>query len=86
MKIEESDAHGKNTSSPRDESLEPDSNVTVERESHPPKHPSLSCLTEEGMQSFHWGGELQGYNTTGTRYPTSTRTPSKETKFRGKTH
>jgi hypothetical protein len=33
-----------------DESLEPDSKVTVKRDAHPEKHFSPSVSTEEGMQ------------------------------------
>jgi hypothetical protein len=50
MQIDESDEQEKNDNSAIDESLEPDSNVTVERELHPEKHPVPRLSTQEGMQ------------------------------------
>jgi hypothetical protein len=50
MQIDESDEHNKNADSSTDESFEPDSNVTVERDRHPEKQFVLSCSTEEGMR------------------------------------
>jgi hypothetical protein len=50
MQIDESDEQHRNADSSIDESLAPDSNVTVERDSHSLKHQLLSCSTEEGMQ------------------------------------
>jgi hypothetical protein len=47
---DESDAHEQNTSSPIDESLELDSNLTAERESHPKKHWLPTSSTEDGME------------------------------------
>jgi hypothetical protein len=49
MQIEESDEHSQNARASMDESFEPDSNVTVERDSQSEKHSSPSCSTEEGM-------------------------------------
>jgi hypothetical protein len=50
MQIDESDEQRKNANFVTDESLEPDSNVTVERDWQSPKHPLLSFSTDEGMQ------------------------------------
>jgi hypothetical protein len=50
MQIDESDEHPENTSGSIDESLEPDSNVTVERDSHAEKQLLESLSTEAGMQ------------------------------------
>jgi hypothetical protein len=50
MQIDESDEHLQNADSSICESREPDSNVTVERDSHPEKHSLSSFSTEEGMQ------------------------------------
>jgi hypothetical protein len=50
MQIDESDEHKENADSPIDESLEPDLNVTVERDLHSKKHIVPSFSTEEGMQ------------------------------------
>jgi hypothetical protein len=50
MQIDETDEQFQNADSANDESLEPDSIVTVERELHPSKQFSPSISTEEGMQ------------------------------------
>jgi hypothetical protein len=50
MKIDESDEQKENADSAIDESFEPDSNVTIERDSHPKKQDLPSILTEEGMK------------------------------------
>jgi hypothetical protein len=50
MQIDESDEQYENEDSSIDESLEPDSNVTVERDSHREKHCLPSFSTDEGMQ------------------------------------
>jgi hypothetical protein len=50
MQIDESDEQKKNARSLIDESCEPDSNVTVEREWHMEKQCPPSFSTEEGMQ------------------------------------
>jgi hypothetical protein len=50
MQIDESDEHERKASGLISESLEPDSNVTVERDLHPQKHHWPSFSTEEGMQ------------------------------------
>jgi hypothetical protein len=50
MQIDESDEQDKKADSSIDESFEPDSNVTVERDSHPEKQLLPSFSTEEGMQ------------------------------------
>jgi hypothetical protein len=50
MEIDESDEHPANISSSTDESLEADSNVTVEREEHPLKHTLQSRSTNDGMK------------------------------------
>jgi hypothetical protein len=49
MQIDESDEQPRNAESAIDESFEPDSNVTLERDSHSQKHLSPSISTEEGM-------------------------------------
>jgi hypothetical protein len=50
MQIDESDEHFKSAESSIDESLEPDSNVAVERDRHPEKQFLQRFSTEEGMQ------------------------------------
>jgi hypothetical protein len=50
MQIDESDEHKKNANPPIDESLEFDSNVTVEREWHSRKQSFPSVSTDEGRQ------------------------------------
>jgi hypothetical protein len=50
IQIDESEKQPLNADSARDESLERDSNVTVERDSHPKKHSLPRLSTEEGMQ------------------------------------
>jgi hypothetical protein len=50
MQIDESDEQYENADPSIDDSLEPDSNVTVERDSHTQKHPLPSFSTDEGMQ------------------------------------
>jgi hypothetical protein len=50
MQIDESDEQLRNADPSIDERFEPDSNVTVERDSHPQKEPLPSVSTEEGMQ------------------------------------
>jgi hypothetical protein len=50
MQIDESDEHSWNAASAINESWEPDSNVTVERDPHPEKQPMPRLSTEEGMQ------------------------------------
>jgi hypothetical protein len=50
MQIDERDEQSKNTSSSINESREPDSNVTVERDSQPAKAISPRVSTAEGMQ------------------------------------
>jgi hypothetical protein len=50
MQIDESHGQPQNADSSIDESLERDSNVTVERDLHPLKHVLPSFSTEEGMQ------------------------------------
>jgi hypothetical protein len=50
MQIDESDEQYRNADSSMDESLEPDSNVTVERESHSEKQVLPRLSTDEGMQ------------------------------------
>jgi hypothetical protein len=50
MQIDESDEHSGNAYSSIDESLEPDSNVTVERDPQSLKHCLPRFSTEEGMQ------------------------------------
>jgi hypothetical protein len=50
MQIDESDEQPRNARSSIDKSLEPDSNVTVERDSHRVKQCLPRLLTEEGMQ------------------------------------
>jgi hypothetical protein len=47
--MEESEQQLKNAPTPIDESFEPDSNETVERDRHPRKHISPSVVTENGM-------------------------------------
>jgi hypothetical protein len=51
MQIDESDEHSQNADSSIDESFEPDSNATLERDSHSEKHSLPICLTEEGMKT-----------------------------------
>jgi hypothetical protein len=50
MEIDERDGHSANTLSSIHESLEPDANMTVEREEHPTKHISQSRSTDDGMK------------------------------------
>jgi hypothetical protein len=50
MQIDESDEQYKNADSSMNESLEPDSNVTAERDLHPWKQSGPSLSTEDGMQ------------------------------------
>jgi hypothetical protein len=50
MQIDESDEQPENADSAIDESLEPDSNVTVERDLHLEKHHLPRLSTEEGMK------------------------------------
>jgi hypothetical protein len=50
MQIDESDEHFQNANSSIDKSLEPDSNVTVERDLHPEKQFRRTVTVEEGMQ------------------------------------
>jgi hypothetical protein len=59
MQIDESDEHPENADSSIDESLEPDSNVTVERDSHPQKHLKSSLSTEDGMQIDESDGQYK---------------------------
>jgi hypothetical protein len=75
-----------------DESLEPDSNVTVERDPHLEKHDPPRLSTLEGMQIDESDEQSQNADCPRARAApsrltsrTSTRTPSSETKFRGKT-
>jgi hypothetical protein len=49
-KIDESDEHFRNAELPIDSNLEFDSNVTVERDWHAPKHVSQSCSTDDGTK------------------------------------
>jgi hypothetical protein len=49
MQIDESDGHEENAYSSIEESWEPDSNVTVERDLHSLKQSLPSLSTEEGM-------------------------------------
>jgi hypothetical protein len=48
--IDESDEHSENANRPTHESVEPDSNVTVERDGHRAKDSLPRVLTEEGRQ------------------------------------
>jgi hypothetical protein len=50
MQIDESDAQSENAFSSIDESLEPDSNVTAERERQSPKHSLPRLSRREGRQ------------------------------------
>jgi hypothetical protein len=50
MQIDESDEQDQKADSSIDESREPDSNVTLERDLHPWKQYLPSFSTEEGMQ------------------------------------
>jgi hypothetical protein len=50
MQIDESDEQPQNADCSMDESLESDSNVTVERDLHPMKQVSPTLSTDEGMQ------------------------------------
>jgi hypothetical protein len=50
MQIDESDEQNQNADLSMNESLETDSNVSVERDLQPKKHVSPSTSTEEGMQ------------------------------------
>jgi hypothetical protein len=50
MQNDESDEHSQNANSAIDESWEPDSNVTVERDPHSKKQFSPVLSIEEGMQ------------------------------------
>jgi hypothetical protein len=50
MQIDESDEQSENAHSGRDESREPDSNVTIERDSHPRKQSLPSISTDEGLK------------------------------------
>jgi hypothetical protein len=50
MQIDESDEHHEKADLPIHETLQPDSNVTVDRELHPRKHLGPRFLTDEGMQ------------------------------------
>jgi hypothetical protein len=50
MKIDESDEQDSNANCPIRESLEPDSNLTLESLSQRLKHSSQSCPTDDGMQ------------------------------------
>jgi hypothetical protein len=51
MKIDESEEQGQNVYPPINESLEPTSNVMVERRRHPYKQRRPSFSTEAGMKS-----------------------------------
>jgi hypothetical protein len=50
MEIDERDGHSANTLSSIQESLEPDANMTVEREEHPPKHCLQIRSTDDGIE------------------------------------
>jgi hypothetical protein len=50
MQIDGRNKQPRNAASSIDESLEPDSNVRLERDSHSQKHRSPSFSTDEGMQ------------------------------------
>jgi hypothetical protein len=50
MEIDESDEHDENTERSTQESFEPDSKLTAERDRQPSKHLSQSFVTEDGMQ------------------------------------
>jgi hypothetical protein len=50
MQIDERDEHSPNAEPSIDESLQPDSNVTLESDLHSLKHRLSSFSTEEGMQ------------------------------------
>jgi hypothetical protein len=50
MEIDERDEHSANTMSSIHESLEPDANVTAEREEHRPKHRLQIRSTDDGMK------------------------------------
>jgi hypothetical protein len=50
MQIDESDEHDENAESPIRETLQPDSNVTLESLSQSAKHHCQSCSTDDGMQ------------------------------------
>jgi hypothetical protein len=50
MEIDERDEHSPNTFSSTHESLEPDANMTVEREEHPTKHSLQSRSTDAGRK------------------------------------
>jgi hypothetical protein len=50
MQNDESDEQNQNADLAIDESFEPDSNVTLERDLHPSKHFLPSISTEEGMK------------------------------------
>jgi hypothetical protein len=59
MQIDESDEQTKNGAPSTNESREPDSNVTVERDLHPEKQYWPSLSTEEGMQIDESDEQLQ---------------------------
>jgi hypothetical protein len=48
--IDESNEHSSNIEGSRRESLDPDSNMTLERDVHFKKQHCLSVVTDEGMQ------------------------------------
>jgi hypothetical protein len=50
MQIDESDEQPWKADLPIDETLQPDSNVTIERDSHPAKQAVRRFSTDEGMQ------------------------------------
>jgi hypothetical protein len=58
MQIDESDEQQENASAPIDESLESDSNVTIERELHSQKDQFPSVSTEEGTHIRPWTSVL----------------------------
>jgi hypothetical protein len=80
-----------NADSARDKRLEPDSNVTIERDLHLQKHHLPRLSIEAGMQIDESDEQLEMANSPrAISAPsrlisrTSTRTPPSETKFRGK--
>jgi hypothetical protein len=86
MKIDESDEQTENAYSAIDESLEPDSNVTVEREVQKEKQSLPSIATEEGRQICVRISPGSSFAPSRPRSRTSTRRPASETKFREKKH
>jgi hypothetical protein len=50
MQMDESEEQSLNPQAPMDKSVEPDSNVTIERDLHAWKQRSPSVSTDEGMQ------------------------------------